>query len=254
MPLFATIDPATVAAVLAVFVLGGMVKGALGFGLPLTTMAILPFIISVDAALAINVVMLFATNIAQFVQMGQMRATARRFGPVLWGIVIGVPVGAAMVSAFSDDTLLAALGAIVVSFTVLSVMAPGMVLSPSRERPAGWATGIAAGVVGALTTVGGPLFVMYLVGLGVDRRMFLSALSLFFILSALLISGAFWAVGIFDAERLVLSVLALPAALLGMGMGNWLGQRVPAHRFRAVVLLALGVLGLNLLWRGLVGG
>ncbi|TVP94020.1 MAG: hypothetical protein EA338_13225, partial [Roseinatronobacter sp.] len=76
MNFLTTITPADAALVAAVFVLGGMVKGALGFGLPLTTMAILPFFVPVDAALAVNVVVLFLTNIAQFLQMGQMRETA----------------------------------------------------------------------------------------------------------------------------------------------------------------------------------
>lgn len=206
----AAIDPGTAALVACVFVLGGLVKGALGFGLPLATMAILPFFVAVDAALAINVVVLFLTNIAQFVQMGQMRATARRFAPVLGGILLGVPFGAVMVSSFSDRVLLTALGAVVVLFTIMSLVKVDLALAPRHERPVGWVAGVTGGIVGAMTTVGGPLFVMYLVGLGVERRVFLSALSLFFILSALLISGAFLAVGLFDATRLGLASVAFP--------------------------------------------
>ncbi len=254
MNLLTTITPADAALVAAAFILGGMVKGALGFGLPLTTMAILPFFVPVDAALAVNVVVLFLTNIAQFLQMGQMRETATRFAPVLWGIAIGVPLGTAMVSAFSDEFLLLALGAVVVTFSALSLSSVNLGLRPSQERPAGWIAGISGGIVGALTTVGGPLFVMYLVGLRVERREFLSALSLFFILSAVLVSGAFLLVGLFTPERLFLAAVALPAAIAGMWLGNRMAAYVPAHRFRALVLVVLGCLGLNLLWRGISGG
>ena len=249
-----TITPADAALVTAVFVLGGMVKGAMGFGMPLTTMAILPFFVPVDVALAVNVVVLFLTNIAQFLQMGQMRETATRFAPVLWGIVIGVPLGTAMVSSFSDEFLLLALGAVVVTFSVLSLSAVNLGLAPRQERSAGWVAGILGGIVGALTTVGGPLFVMYLVGLQVERREFLSALSLFFILSAMLISGAFLLVGLFTPERLLLAAFALPAAIGGMWLGNRMVAYVPTHRFRALVLVVLGCLGVNLLWRGFSGG
>jgi len=248
------ITPADAALVAMVFVLGGMVKGALGFGLPLTTMAILPFFVPIDAALAVNVVVLFLTNIAQFLQMGQMRETAVRFAPVMWGIVIGVPLGTVMVSAFSDDILLLALGAVVVTFSALSLSAVNLGIRASQERPAGWIAGILGGIVGALTTVGGPLFVMYLVGLQVERREFLSALSMFFILSAVLVSGAFLLVGLFTPERLLLAAVALPAAMGGMWLGNRMVAYVPAHRFRALVLVVLGFLGLNLLWRGFSGG
>jgi hypothetical protein len=123
MVIFSTITLWDMALVAASFILGGMVKGALGFGLPLTTMALLPFFVPIDAALAVNVVVLFLTNIAQFLQMGQMRDTARRFAPVLWGIVIGVPLGALMITSFSDSLLMLALGAVVVVFSILSLRA-----------------------------------------------------------------------------------------------------------------------------------
>lgn len=249
-----TITPFDAVLVAAVFVLGGMVKGALGFGMPLTTMAILPFFVPVEVALAVNVVVLLLTNIAQLLQMGQIRATATRFAPILWGIVIGVPVGSAMVSVFSDDILLLALGVVVVGFSALSLSSVNLGLTPAQERPAGWIAGILGGMVGALTTVGGPLFVMYLVGLNIDRREFLSALSLCFILSAVLISGAFLLVGVFTPERLLLAGISLPAAIAGMWVGNKMVGFVPAERFRALVLLVLGFLGANLLWRGMTGG
>lgn len=254
MPLFVTMDAATVAGVLAVFVLGGVVKGMLGFGLPLTTMAMLPFLIPIEAALAVNILMLFATNVAQLIQIGRVRETMVAYAPVLWGIALGVPAGAAMVSVFTDNALLGALGAMVLAFSLLSLVAPELAIPAARARTFGWGAGLSGGAVSALTTVGGPLFVMYLVGLRTEREMFLSGLSLFFILSGALTIGAFVLLGIFDAERLALFGLSFPAALLGMGAGNWLGRRLSAERFRAVVLLALAVLGANLLWRAVTGG
>ncbi len=254
MGLLGQIDPASAGLVAAIFVLGGIVKGAMGFGLPLTTMALMPFFLPVDVALAINVLVLFLTNIAQFVQMGDMRHSIRRFAPVLWGIVIGVVLGSLLVSSVSDQALLLTLGSVVVGFTILSLAKVNLSVPAAKERQAGWLAGILGGGVGALTTVGGPLFVMYLVGLGVDRKLFLSAISLFFVLSALLISGAFLFVGMFDAQRVILAGVAVPAAILGMWAGDAIGTRIPANKFRSLVLAVLGLLGLQLLWRGLAGG
>ncbi|MCH8467666.1 MAG: sulfite exporter TauE/SafE family protein, partial [Roseinatronobacter sp.] len=61
-------------------------------------------------------------------------------------------------------------------------------------------------------------------------------------------------VGVFTAERLFLSAIALPAAIAGMWLGNRMVARVPAQKFRALFLEVLGCLGLNLVWRGLTGG
>jgi uncharacterized membrane protein YfcA len=163
-------------------------------------------------------------------------------------------LGSVLVSSVSDQGLLLALGFVVVGFAVLSLTGANLSVPVAQERSAGWIAGVLGGGLGALTTVGGPLFVMYLVGLGVERRLFLSAISLFFLLSGILISGAFLIVGMFDTQRVLLAAIALPAALAGMWAGDQIGLRVPAHRFRALVLAVLGVLGLNLLWRGFSGG
>lgn len=241
----------TVLAVALIFVFGGITKGALGFGLPLMTMAMLPFVIPVQAALAINAVVLPLTNVIQFVQARQMAPTIRRFYPVLAGVVVGVPLGAALVSVVSENALTAALGGFVVFFSVLSLAMPQLELPAARERSIGSWVGLVAGIVGALTTVNGPFFVMYLLGLRAERTLFLSAISLFFIVSGALIAGAFWLAGLFDQTRLALATVSLLAAMLGMYLGNRLAAQIPARQFRVMVLVVLCVLGLNLLWRGL---
>lgn len=246
-----SLDPVVVIGVMLVFLVGGFIKGAVGFGLPLTTMAILPLLVPVPAALAITVLVLLATNVTQFVQMRQMGPTLRRFWPVLGGIFLGVPAGTAFVSGMDDTVLLLSLGVFVVFFTLFNVLVPPFRIQPKAENPLGWLTGILAGVLGAITTASGPFLVVYLMGLDIERRTFVSALSLFFLLLAILISGAFILVGIMDRERMLLAAFALPTALVGMLAGNWLGERLPAKGFRTAVLIGLCILGLNLVWQGL---
>lgn len=250
MNIFDTPELGTLALLTAVFVLGGVVKGALGFGLPLMTMAILPFIVPVEFALAVNALVLPFTNIAQFMQAKRMRETVHRFRPMLLGVALGVPMGAALVSLVSDSVLLIALGSFVLLFVGLTLAKPALAIAAPAERRLGLGVGVAAGIVGALTTANGPLFVMYLVGLKVDRKLFVSTLSLLFIVSGVLISGTFLVAGIIDAERLAVSALAIPASLAGMAAGNALGERIAAEKFRLVVLLFLAVLAVNLVLAG----
>ncbi|MCQ0988244.1 sulfite exporter TauE/SafE family protein [Jiella marina] len=243
-------DPASLALLVAIFVAGGMVKGALGFGLPLTTMAILPFFVPVDFALAVNALVLPFTNIAQFIQAKRMRETIYRFRLVLLGVAFGVPVGAMLVSRISDSALLIALGVFVLLFVGLTLTRPALAIAAPAERPVGLGVGVAAGIVGALTTANGPLFVMYLVGLKVDRKLFVSTLSLLFIVSGVLISGTFVAAGLIDTTRLAISALCIPASLAGMAAGNAIGDRISADRFRLAVLLFLAFLAVNLILTG----
>lgn len=245
------LDLSELFAVLAIFVAGGMIKGAMGFGLPLATMSVLPLVIPVEAALAINAIVLPLTNVTQFLHERRMSETLRRFSPVVVGVVIGVPIGAVFVTFVNDSVLLIALGIFVVAFTGVSLATPRLAVPEGRERSIGGVIGVLAGVVGALTTANGPLFVMYLVGLKVERAMFLSAISLFFIVSGVMISASFLAAGLFDMPRFLTALAAFPAALVGMYLGNALARRIPAERFRLAVLMVLCLLGANLVLRGI---
>ncbi|MCK5933706.1 MAG: sulfite exporter TauE/SafE family protein [Fulvimarina manganoxydans] len=242
----------TWAEIAVIFVLGGMVKGAFGFGLPLTTMAMLPLFVPIEFALAINAIVMPFTNIAQFVQAGRMGETVARFAPSLLGLVLGIPLGAALVSTVRDSVLLIALGIFALAYVLLTLAKPALSIAPSAEKPLGLGVGFIAGIVGALTTASGPLFVMYLVGLKIERRLYLSALSLFFILTGVLISGTFFLAGLIDLSRIGMGGFAVLASFAGMVIGNGLAKRISAERFRLVVLSFLAILAVNLVLTGAV--
>jgi uncharacterized protein len=235
----------------AIFIIGGIVKGALGFGLPLVTMAILPLVMPVEVALAINALATPFNNFAQFVGARRVRETIYRFRHVLVGIAVGVPLGALFVSIVNDQVLLIALGSFVLIFTTFTIASPAVTIPARSEHKVGGITGLVAGVIGALTTANGPVFVMYLVGLRVDRTLFVSALGLFFIVTGVTLTGSFLAVGLLTLPVLILSAICIPASHVGMKLGNWLAAKVPAERFRNVVLVTLAALGVNLLVQGL---
>lgn len=238
---------------MAIFAVGGFVKGALGFGLPLVTMAVLPIMIPVEFALALNAMILPITNLAQLIQLGRLGDTVYRFRHLNIGIVLGVPIGAFFVSIISDSMLMLFLGIFVMIFVLLTALQPQLHVPSRHERSIGALVGLGGGILGALTTANGPIFVMYLVGLRIERSLFVSALSLFFIISGTLVSIAFWMVGIITVDQMAVAALCLLPALGGVRFGNWFGERVPAARFRAMVLVVLAALAANLTYRGLSG-
>lgn len=233
--------------IIAVFVVGGMVKGALGFGLPLTTVAILPLVVPVELALTINAMLLPFTNLTQFLRARRMRETFVRFRLVMAGVLLGVPVGTLFITVVNDGVLMFALGLFVVLFIAVSVFHPHFAVPSRREREIGLFTGIVAGVVGALTSANGPVFVMYLVGLKIERSLFVSALGLLFITSGILITSSFLATGVMDVHRFLFLPICLPAALAGMWIGNVIAHRLPTRAFRGLVLGVLCLLGVNLM-------
>jgi uncharacterized membrane protein YfcA len=111
--------------------------------------------------------------------------------------------------------------------------------------------GLSAGVIGTMTTVNGPFFIMYLLGLHINRREMLASLGLLFIVSGLCFTVFFSLFGILTIERALLGVACAGFAMLGMRIGDWLVQFIDREFFRKLVLCGLFILGFNIFLRGL---
>ena len=248
LPISLPVDPASLVLVLAAYLLAGMVKGALGFGLPLTAIAILAFVVPIEIALGVNAVMLFATNVVQLGRSGLAVPTMRRHWPLVLGILAGAVAASMLLTGLDRDALRLILGVAISVFALLTLFAPTLAVPERHDRPIGLGAGLLAGASAALTTVNGPIFVIYLVGLGLDRRAMIAALGLALLTTGVAISGAFLKLGLLDGPRLLLAFACLGPALVGMAIGNRLAERLPAERFRTVLLWVVFALGLNLVW------
>lgn len=238
-----TVALAPLAGMAAVYFLGGVVKGGLGFGMPLVTMSLLPLFLPVELAIAINAVLLPFINVVQIVQSGGPVAPIRRFWPLIAVLVVTMPFGVALGTAIEPAVLALALGLTVVGFTTVQWTNPQLVLPARLERPMGALTGFLAGFVGGFVTINGPFFLLYLVGLGVERRTMLAALGVFFFLTGSVLTASFVVAGVIDAPRAAIALACLVPVFAGQALGNALGRRVPQTLFRRVVLTGLTLSG-----------
>ncbi|MEM6490704.1 MAG: TSUP family transporter, partial [Pseudomonadota bacterium] len=159
---------------LAAYGAGGIIKGGLGFGLPLVTLSITPLFVALDLAIVANAVVLPLINIVQIKQAGGLVPAFRRFLPLILPLALCLPLGVWLGTRISAPALTLALGIVIMVSTLIQVANPRLVLPRHLERPGAVVTGLAAGTIGGLTTVNGPLFVLYLVSLGIERRVMMA--------------------------------------------------------------------------------
>ena len=80
----------TLLAILAIYCGAGVIKGAVGFGLPVTAAALLPFVVPVELALGLNAIVIIYTNLLQ-IRLGRAyRAGLSAAWPVMAGMVVAV--------------------------------------------------------------------------------------------------------------------------------------------------------------------
>jgi len=237
--------------VMMIFFIAGSVKGVLGFGLPLITMSLLPFVIPVELAIVLSALVQPATNIGQLISTGGAKQAFKSTWTILLALVPSVAFGVWFLNSLEGNSHLLILGLTLIGFAVHSLSGFSFLISKERQSFAGVFTGLVAGLVGVLTSINGMFFIMYLVGIGTDRQAFRAAIALLFIVSGVLINSGFWFAGLLNQNNILIGLLVLIPCFLGMSFGNKIGERIPNDAFRRVILYVLLLIGGLFIWRGL---
>ncbi|MGE5226736.1 MAG: sulfite exporter TauE/SafE family protein [Planctomycetaceae bacterium] len=154
--------------------------------------------------------------------------------------LVGMPVGALLLTKANDAVLTALVGAVVLVLTVA--------LWRRFALPAGRRSEYAAGAVaGALaTSVGtsGPPVVIAFQAAGLEPEPFRATLAAAFLVEGAIALAAFWTIGLVDAEVGRGVLVGIPAMILGVVAGERAFRRIDHGGFRAIVLALLALSGL----------
>src|SRR5690242_772164 len=104
-------------------------------------------------------------------------------------------------------------------------------------RAHGWlAFGSGVGTLYSATTISGPPMALLFNNQGFVQRDFRAAMALLRVAEAVLALATYYALGLFNAESLELSLWVLPSVLLGVPIGTFLINRVDAETFRRICM------------------
>ena len=232
---------------------GGLIKGTLGVGTPLLTVPLMALVLPAQMAVILMAVPVVVANVWQALKAGPLHAAAARFWPVFIAILVGSYAGVAILARIDERSLLLVVGAVVIAAAILQGSSYRLNLSPSLEKPSGVLFGLASGLVGGLSSMFGPMLIIYLVSIpGLDKERFVATISFLYIACVVPWAIMLWWFGILDQNLVVLSSLATIPVVLGLFVGEALQKRVSDARFRKMVLVVLLLSGGAMLWRALV--
>ncbi|MEQ3624641.1 MAG: sulfite exporter TauE/SafE family protein [Celeribacter sp.] len=249
------LDPITLIIALAIGLLAGFVKGAVGFAMPMILISGLGSILSAELALAALILPALVTNVMQALRQGAgaAAASARRFWLFLSVCGLFLLGSAQLVRVLSTEALFLLIGLPIVGFAVLQLAGWHLRLTASQRRPAELIMGAMAGFIGGLSGVWGPPTVAYLTAIDTPKQEQIRVQGVVYGVGAVLLALAHLRTGVLNAQTLPLSVLMLVPALGGMVIGQMLQDRLDQKKFRKITLLVLAVAGLNLIRRSLMG-
>lgn len=241
-------SPAVVA-LIAVCLLGGSAKGALGIGIPLVAVPLTTQFLELPAVIALLTVPMFATNIGQAIEGGGTLAALYRLWPMLLAIAVGTWAGVQLLISIDRRLLYGVVGTVLVLLAVWLLCQPRITLGRSAERWAGPPVGLMAGVLGGISGMFGPPLIAYLIGLGLRPDEFVKHISILFLAATGTLLLALGGTGSMSWVDVAVSAAAVIPIYLGVMIGRWLRRYCPPELFRALVLGVLAFGGVQMLRR-----
>lgn len=230
-------------AALAIVMLGGMVQGAIGFGLNLMIVPVLALLApgSVPGSMVVLSMPMTLTMLLRehhAIDWLGVRSIAL-------GRIPGTLAGVAVVAAVPDAELAIVVGAVILFGVVLSALHPGIPVT----RKSGTAAGVIAGVTGTAAGVDGP--VLALLYQHQEPHTLRATLATCFLIGAAVSGIALAIAGELSIEQLEFTAILLPAMLVGLALSGSLSRRLRPEILRPAVLIFATVAGLVAGIRGL---
>ncbi len=245
------IDATTLQVLIIVFI-ATLIRSAFGFGEALIAVPLLSFFIPLEVAAPL--VVLVSITIAGIVVAQDWKKIHLR--SAVWLVLstlFGIPLGLLLLTSTHQRVVKAVLGAIIVAFSVYSLI--GRTPVRLRHDSRGWlfACGFCAGVLGGAYGMNGPPLVVY----GAMRRWsaqhFRATLQGYFLPASVIGMGGYWLAGLWVHAVTHYFLLSLPVTLLGVCLGRVINHRLQGEAFLKYIYVGLASIGALLLVQAITG-
>ena len=239
--------------VLIAFAAGGILKGAIGAGVPVIVIPIMTLVQDVRFAVAVFVIPALLSNL---LQIWQFRADLLPRGFLLRLYVAagtGALLGSILLASLPAGLLTMALVGTTLTYVAFRLRNPGWVLPFAKAQRIVFPIGGLAGVLQGAAGISAPVSLTYISAMGLPRAGFIANVSVLFVAMASVQTPSLLALGLLTPERIAISLLACLPLFGAMPLGAWIGRRIPRELFDKLILVLLVLIALRLSWSVLVG-
>lgn len=238
---------------LAIMVFAGLVKGTLGFGLPMIAISGLGSIYAAEIAIAALIIPTLVTNLWQGLRNGPAAALSslREYWRLNLVMLVMIWATAQLVTSIPGHVLLLLLGSVVTFFGLIQVLGWRPQVAARHSKWMQYCVGLVSGFFGGLSGVWGPPILLFLLSLNTPKVELVRVQGLCFLTGSVVLGAAHLQSGVLNASTIPFSALLLVPTLIGMLIGFKVQDRLNQERFRKITLIVLVLAGANLLRRGM---
>ncbi len=233
---------------LGITLAAGIVKGAVGFAMPLIMISGISSIMDPKLALAGIIVPIVVSNLWQTLRAGLGPAweAVVEFRRYLIIVSLAIFAAAQGVALIPDQVFYAVLGIPVVVLCLIQLIGVRLSIPPHRRNRAEWIIGLISGLLGGFAGTWGPTTVLFLLAIDTPKKKQMVVQGVIYGLGSVVLLLAHLRSGILNAGTAPLSILLVLPAFIGMWIGFQIQDRLNATAFRKVTLIVLTIAGLNL--------
>lgn len=245
--------PELMLAIVGITLFAGLVKGVVGFAMPMIMISGLASVLPAEQALSALILPTLVTNLVQGLRQGWRAAWAsvRAFWRLIVVTCLFILLSAQLVTVTPQAVLLAGLGLPIVAYAVAQLAGADLRFRTENRGRAEVLTGVVGGFYGGMSGVWGPPTIALLVSLGVDKRESVRVQGVVYLIGSVMLMLAHFGSGVLNGATLPLSAALVLPSLAGLLAGFALHDRLDAARFRRWTLVVLALTGLNLVRRAL---
>lgn len=232
----------------------GIIKGVVGFAMPMVMISGLGSITSAEVAIAGVILPTLVANSWQALRQGPQAAwhSTLRFRHFLITGLLVLLISAQFVRLVPGQLLILFIGLSVSFFVVLQIMGMQLRLPAGVEQRTQVIFGTIAGFFGGLASIWGPPTVAMLTAMNTEKAEQMRVQGVIYALGSGALVLAHLGSGVLRSETLPLTLVLILPAVLGMSIGFRIQDRFDQASFRKATLAVLLFGGLNLVRRGLM--
>ena len=239
-------DPTTLIIIILAVMAGGLIKGTIGFGMPMVALPLIAFIVPVTTAMVLLCAPIFLTNFLQI--KFKQGVSSYRFLPMFISLIIGLIVGARLILEININTITQIIAVSIIFAALVNCFGIRITsINQKREKAITIIIGFGSGILGGLSTFYGPPMLAYLVAADLPKEKFVRTVSTMYFIGSFPLYGSLIYYGFATSLDLIVSLILILPAYIAQQFGTKIRDKINQKQFRICILITLIILGFSLL-------
>ena len=234
-------------------VFAGIIKGIVGFAMPLIMITGLATFLPLEFAIIAMIIPTLLTNFQQAFRDGikPVFIPLKRYWKYLFVTVVAILICSQLMPLLKNETLFLLMGIPIFCFTLLQIFRIKLYFFNQNQSLTEIFFGFFAGFFGGLTGTWGPPTVSFFLTQQIDRKLQLRSQGIIYLFGSIAFIVGHIHSNIFTLDAFFFSSILCIPAMFGVFIGNKFGSKLNNKTFQTVTQLLLLLASLNLITRGL---